>query len=238
MKLPLYSVTSSQSHSAPGEAPQNPATKRVLYTPQALTPSVERVWFRILQQGYTVSETAADLKIRETTCESYLLKAMTSGKSYTWGPHMEVSDDTLQRVVDATRELDIKAKTSDSYTNNLTVDSIICRDCDIHNISITQAPGPGGRPVESTSSANVQDKRVFDNNDAIQPLNHRDIKLALAHLKNCCEHIEKEEDFENVIGVKNVRVWAIRRAKIYFQHYHYFQKHVGGSVAGVTSTST
>eukprot|EP00392_Amoebophrya_sp_AT5.2_P007310 g7324.t1 len=52
-------------------------------------------------QGYTLGEACRELQLKPATLESYLTKAMISGKEYIWGPHLGVSDETLQVLVDA-----------------------------------------------------------------------------------------------------------------------------------------
>jgi len=66
-----------------------------------LPPAVFRAWHRVLQQGYTLGEACRELQLKPATLESYLTKAMISGKEYIWGPHLGVSDETLQVLVDA-----------------------------------------------------------------------------------------------------------------------------------------
>lgn len=105
---PLGYVMSSQGSSAPGEVPQKPRSEdntktTTTTTTVELQPSVERVWRRVLQQGYTIEEAAAELNLRPRTAESYVLKAITSGRSYFWGPHLGISNDILQKVSDATQ---------------------------------------------------------------------------------------------------------------------------------------
>ncbi len=92
----------------PGEDPTSPSTRRkqtqTVFSGE-LTRSVERVWLRVFQQAYTVQETAAELGLKRVTCESYLLKAIQSGRSYVWGPHTGVSNEELQKITDAIHDL-------------------------------------------------------------------------------------------------------------------------------------
>ncbi|CAD7961722.1 unnamed protein product [Amoebophrya sp. A25] len=81
-----------------------------------LTHAMERVWLRVLQQGYTLDEVAKELNLKRITVISYLSRSLISGRHYIWGPHLGVSDLHLARILDA---LSASASTSSGNRNTI-----------------------------------------------------------------------------------------------------------------------
>jgi len=69
----------------------------------------------VLQQGYSVSQVAEELGLKASTATGYVLKALSSGHAYVWGPQLEIPHSLVQEVVDVLATQDMPSAEAVAY---------------------------------------------------------------------------------------------------------------------------